>query len=303
LSVKLSRGEKEMKKTVIALSTAMLLAAPLKASAFDIGGILGGSGGDLLQGSGLSQDLISKIDIYTQIGKTLLSVVRNKSLDSLFSALPGILGKLGADGALMECSDPSIDCEGLIGDAGTVDWESASKTIQDSVYASAKDADGLKGKSAISSGLTDVRFRPRITTQLDNTKIATWTQVQNAQYQAVTGKSGQKAIKESRKATAKIVEDSIDTATDIGKLDNTQDILKTGEYNRVRAIALQKMQLSEQEQIKLAQYDGNQTANEQLSIQQKVAWEEEVGKSQALLSANAEGDAFSDFITSAYTVP
>jgi hypothetical protein len=285
-----------MKKTAITLSILLLLSSPIKASAFDLGG----------DGIGTFDfgAILSKLDFYSQIGKMALNVIQNKSLDSLLNALPGLLGKLDVNG-LAECSDPSIDCQGLLGDAGGVDWEKAYETIKDSVYASTKDADalGTGNASAISPGITDVRFRPRITTQLDNTKIATWTKVQNAQYQAITGVEGQKATKEGRDAVSKVVEESIKTAGEIQKLDNTQDIEKKKGLLDTYSISLQQRQILEQEQSKFAQYDGNQTANEQLSIQQKAAWEDEVRQSQSLLSASAEGDAFSDFITSAYESP
>jgi hypothetical protein len=284
-----------MKKTAVTLSAIFLLLTPLNASAFNLGeGIAAFDFGAIL----------SKLDFYSQIGKMALGAIQGKSLDSLLSSLPGILGKLDVNG-LAECSDPSIDCEGLLGAAGSVDWEKAYETIKDSVYASTKDADAASpgNSSAISPGLTDTRFRPRITTQLDNTKIATWTKVQNAQYQAITGKDGQKAMKDGRDAVQKVLEDSIKTTTEIQSLDNTQDIIKKNALNSTYSIALQQKQIREQEEAKLAQYDGNQTASEQLSVQQKIAWEDEIQKSQNLLSASVEGDAFSDFITSAYAAP
>jgi hypothetical protein len=293
-----------MKKVAVTISIILLLSTPLKAGAFSFGSFFSGLGADAASQLGISPDLIAKLDLYSQLGQLALKSIQSKSLDSLFSSLPGILAKLG-DNGLAECSDSTIDCQGLLGDAGAVDWENAYKTITGSVYTATQDADDSNagGGSAISSGITDPRFRPRITRQLDNTKIATWTQVQNAQYQAITGADGQKATKEGRDAVTKVVEASAKTTAEIQKLDNTQDIIKKNALNSTYSISLQQRQILEQEQSKFAQYDGNQTANEQLSIQQKAAWEDEVRQSQSLLSASAEGDAFSDFITSAYESP
>jgi hypothetical protein len=307
-----------MKKTTVTLSLLLLLSTPLKASAvpgfLDSGGIFdsisssfggGGALGSFFESIGITPDLLSELDFYSGIGKIALQAIRSKSLDSIFSALPGILGKLDTDGDLLECDDSTINCDGLFGEAGSLDWENASKKIEEAISAATKDSDSSTtgDGGAISPGITDLRFRPRITRQLDNTKVATWTQVQNAQYQAITGVDGQKATKEGRDAVTKVVEASVKTTEEIQKLDNTQDIIKKNALNSTYSISLQQRQILEQEQSKFAQYDGNQTANEQLSIQQKGAWEEEVRQSQSLLSANAEGDAFSDFVTSAYASP
>jgi hypothetical protein len=307
-----------MRKTAVTLSLLLLLSTPLKAPAatgsFDSGGFfdgissdLGGGGGigGFFESIGITPDLLSKLDFYSEIGKIALKAIQSKSISSIFSALPSILGKFDANSDLLECDDSTINCDGLFGEAGSLDWDNASKKIEEAVSAGTKDSDGSTAGDggAISPGITDPRFRPRITRQLDNTKIATWTQVQNAQYQAITGVDGQKATKEGRDAVGKVVEASVKTTEEIQKLDNTQDIIKKNALNSTYSISLQQRQILEQEQSKFAQYDGNQTANEQLSIQQKAAWEDEVRQSQSLLSANAEGDAFSDFVTSAYASP
>jgi hypothetical protein len=308
----------EMRKLVLGtliVSLSAPLAAP--ANAFSFGDILGGAGSFLggldettLTALGLSKDFVEKFDVYSKVGQIVLGAVKTKSVSSLFSALPGILKGFG-NGTLEECSDPDVDCGGLLGDAGTADWENIYKKIEDSVNETTSASDDVTddaiasggGIGPINSGLTDKRYRPRITTQQEHTKIATWTKVQDAQFQAMTGKDGQKLIKDQQTAVEKVVEESFKVTGDIAKLDNTQDILKKREVNSSLGLQLQGEQISEAQALRLATYDGNQTANEQLSLQQKEQWEKEVQTSQAHASASAEGDAFSDFITSGYTDP
>jgi hypothetical protein len=297
-----------MKRLIVVLSaiTALSLSTAPKASALDLSGFADGLLGSLSEQGYISKGLAENLSFYTSLGEALLQFIDTKSLNALTSILPSILDKYGANNCKDyegECSDLAGD-DSVIGEAGQVDWGKVSESVSSAVDAAVSESDAgvsSEGKGAISSGVTDKRFRPRITTLKTNTEIAAWTQLQDAQLKVILSEDGQKFTQEGRDAVAKIVEESGKTTADIAKLDNTQDIIKKGEINKTLGIAMQQRQIEEQLQTRIATYEGNQTATQQLSIQQKQDWMKEVERSQAQQSADAEGKAFSAFIGSAYT--
>lgn len=290
---------------LIFLTVASLNLLPVqKASAFDIGGVASGIIGQL-GGLGLIDEaLANNLTFYTQIGQTLLNVINTKSLDSLVNILPSILGRFTSQdcgGFTGECLSGGGESD-LLGKAGAIDWGGLAQSIVETVNSETSDSDSSAPKDGpISSGVTDKRFRPRITTIADNKKTAAWSQLQEAEFEAIFSKEGQEFIDAGRKDVSKMVENSADTTKKIQKLDNTQDILKANSVNDTLSIVLQQRGIEEQLQTRLGVYEGNQTNNKHLSIAQREAWMKEVEESQAHQSAHAEGRAFAEFIGSAYT--
>jgi hypothetical protein len=295
------------KKVAVTLSAIAILnlSAPAKASAFDLGGFIGGFAGSFSEF--ISPELAQSLNFYTQLGQTLLKFIDTKSLESLASILPSILGQFGGAGGLAECSGDGADCSGLIGEAGEIDWGKEADAVESAVVETiaASDQAGAQATDSgqISAGVTDPRFRPRVTTQVNNTKIATWTQLQDSQFKARFGEEGQKLDKQGQEADSKVVEESAKTTTEIAGLDNTQDILKKSSVQDTLSMALQQRSLEEQRRSRNALYEGNQTTTHQLSIEQKQDWRDEVERARARESANIEGKAFASFIDSGNTPP
>lgn len=280
--------------TITAIATLSLSSAP-KAEAFSFGNLLGGLAQDVF-GVDIAQD----ISLYTNLGKALLGVINGKSLDSLLAVLPGILNKIDIDG-LAECSDPAIDCDSLLGKAGSVDWENVSDAVEKAVTASISQSDADFSNGSISAGYTDERFRPRITTQIKNSKIAAWAQLQDSQHKAFFGSEGQDYMKQASETDNKILEQSINGTMDVQELDNTQDIVKKGEVNKTLGLALQQSGNETQRQTQKAILEGNQTETQQLTLEQEKQWKEEIIQAQSQQSVYLEGEAFAEFIGSAYS--
>jgi hypothetical protein len=305
------------RQSAITLSAIAILnlSSPPKAAAFDIAGLAGtaiGIFGDLgFIGEGLAQNL----SFYTQLGQSLLQFIDTKSLDTLVNILPQVLGKFGGlgglsgiEGGLAECSENGGgDCGELIGEGGSLDWGKIATIVEEGIEAAnaAADDDSADAENSgeISSGAKDRRYRPLVTAQVRATKNTTWTQIQDEQFNALTGKDGQKFIKEERDAIIKTVKKGIENTTAIAKMDNTQDVLKASAVNDTLSLTLQQRGLEEQLQTRIATYEGNNTKNKQLSIQQEQAWREEIERSYDQQNADTQGQAYSDFISSAYTDP
>jgi hypothetical protein len=304
-----------MQKKQIAITLSVIailnLSAPPKAFALDLGGLAGGIIGSLSDLGYISEGLAKNLSFYTKLGESLLKFIDTKSLSALTSILPDILGKFGSSGNLAQCSENGGgDCsedQDLVGEGGVIDWEKVATAVDEGVKAAtaAADKSGIEANNSgqISSGVTDIRFRPRITAQINATQTATWAQLQDAQFQALTGKEGQQFIKEERESIAKLVQEHAKNTGEIAKLDNTQDILKKGSINDTLSVALQQRSLEEQLQTRMATYEGNNTKTKQLSIQQKQEWRDEVERAYEQQSADIQGQTYADFISSAYTDP
>jgi hypothetical protein len=294
------------------------LSSPPKAAAFDFAGLAGtaiGIFGDLgFIGEGLAQNL----SFYTQLGQSLLQFIDTKSLDTLVNILPQVLGKFGGlgglgglggiEGGLAECSENGGgDCGELIGEGGTLDWGKIATIVEEGIEAANAAEDSASAEAAnsgqISSGAKDKRYRPLVTAQVRATKNTAWTQIQDEEFNVFTGKDGQKFIKEERDAIMKTVKKGIENTTAIAKMDNTQDVLKASAVNDTLSLTLQQRSLEEQLQTRIAIYKVNNTENKKLAIELERAWREEIQRSYDQQSADTQGQAYSDFISSAYTDP
>ena len=263
----------------------------------------------------ISDTLNQSLSVYNQFGKALIQLINTKSLSSLSSILPGILSSLGGDscGGDFETYCPSGgsggnsggNSGGVVGAAGDIDWQAASDSIDTAVKTATAAADGKfnpnNDDGPISSGITDKRFRPRVTTIASATKVASWAKLQDAQLKIVLGAEGQQFTQDERADDAKIVQEASKNTAEIQKLDNTQDVMKKSQVSTTLGLAMQQRSMEQLRQIKKSTWEGNQTQTQQLSLQQKQDWEKEVERSQARKSAYTQGQAFADFIDSAYS--
>jgi hypothetical protein len=186
-----------------------------------------------------------------------------------------------------------------------MDWEKIGEIVKDGVKAAndAADQAGSTLSGEIKPGEIDRRYRPLVTAQIRATKDATWSQLQDAQFEALSSEDGQKFVQEERQTVAKIIKDDIENVKKISKTDNTQDILKLQSTSHTRGLALQQRSLENEYQIRKSIDEGNYTENRQLAIQREKAWREEIERSYEQKNADDQGQAWSDFINSVYQDP
>lgn len=297
------------KQIAVTLSAIVILnlSTPPKAAAFDLsslGDIAGGIIGQLGDLGLISEGLAANFGFYTQLGQTLLKFIDTQSLDALVSILPDLLGQFGGldglAGGLAECGEGGADCASLIGVAGGVDWQQIDEIVREGVNAANEAADqtGRVRPGEIKPGAIDRRYRPLVTAQIRATKDATWSQLQEAEFEALSSKDGQKFVQEERQTIAKIIKDDIENVKKISKTDNTQDILKLQATTHTRGLALQQRSLENQYQIRRSIDEGNNTENRQLAIARERLWREEIERSYDQQGADSQGQAWSDFVNS-----